>query len=54
MSIREASRRVERDVKAVHTDIHALLKAGLLERTDDNLIVFPYDSIHVDFVIRAA
>jgi predicted transcriptional regulator len=30
MSIREAARRVERDIKAVHSDITALLNAGVL------------------------
>lgn len=54
VTIREASRRVERDVKAVHGDIHALLAAGILQRTDDGRIVFPYDSIHVDFMLQAA
>ena len=32
ISIREAARRVGRDVKAVHSDITALLKAGVLDR----------------------
>lgn len=54
MSIREAARRVERDVKAVHRDVHALLDAGVLEHTDAGQIVFPYDAVHVDFVLRAA
>src|SRR5580658_2931499 len=54
MTIREAARRVERDVKAVHGDVHALLKAGILQRTDDGLIVFPFDAIHVDVMLRAA
>lgn len=54
VSLREAARRVGRDVKAVHGDVHALLDAGLLERTDGGKIVFPYDSIHVDFMLRAA
>jgi len=54
MSIREAARRVHRDVKAVHGDIHALLDAGLLQKTDAGLIVFPYDAVHVDFMLRAA
>jgi predicted transcriptional regulator len=54
MSIREAARQAGRDVKAVHADIHALLNAGLLERGDDGLIVFPYESIHVDFMLSAA
>ena len=51
MSIRDAARRVARDVKAVHGDIHALLKAGVIDRTDDGKVVFPYDAIHVDFTI---
>ena len=54
MSIREASRRVERDVKAVHGDVTALLNAGLLSKTDDGMIVFPFDAIHVDFMLKAA
>ena len=54
MSIREAARRVERDVKAVHGDVTALLNTGLLSKTDDGLIVFPFDAIHVDFMLKAA
>ena len=54
LAIREAARRVQRDVKAVHGDVHALLDAGILDRTEDGRIEFPYDAIHVDFVLRAA
>jgi predicted transcriptional regulator len=54
LSIREVARRVGRDVKAVHGDVHALLKAGILDRTDDGKIVFPYDAVHVDFTITKA
>lgn len=54
MSIREAARRVERDVKAVHGNIHTLLDAGILQKTADGLIVFPYDAVRVDFMLRAA
>ncbi len=54
MSIREAARRVERDVKAVHADVTALLYTGLLSKTDDGMIVFPYEAIHVDFMLKAA
>ncbi|MGC3872195.1 hypothetical protein ACPF7Z_02860 [Halomonas sp. GXIMD04776] len=53
MSIREAARRVERDVKTVHGDVHALLDAGILDRTDDGHIVFPFDAVHVDFTLTA-
>jgi predicted transcriptional regulator len=54
MTIREAARRVGRDVKAVHGDVHALLDAGVLDRGGDGGIVFPYDAVHVDFVLKAA
>lgn len=53
LAIREVARRVGRDVKAVHGDIHALLNAGLLEK-DQAGVVFPYDAIHVDFMLEAA
>ena len=54
VAIREVARRVDRDVKSVHGDIQALLKAGVLDRADDGRIVFPYDEVHVDFVLSAA
>ena len=54
ITIRDAARRVKRDVKAVHGDVQALLKAGVLDRTDEGRIVFPYDAIHVDFMITKA
>lgn len=54
ISIREASRRVGRDVKAVHGDVTALLNAGILDRTDTGHIVFPYETVKVEFVLHAA
>lgn len=54
LSIREAARRVKRDVKAVHGDIHALLGCGILTKTDDGLISFPFGKVHVDFMLEAA
>jgi predicted transcriptional regulator len=54
MTIREAARRMGRDVKGVHGDVQALLRAGLLQKTDNSLIVFPFDAVHVDFMLRAA
>jgi len=50
VSIREAARLVGRDVKAVHGDITALLNVGVLDRKD-NKISFPYEKVHVDFVL---
>ena len=54
LSIREAARRVGRDVKAVHGDVTALLKAGILDRTDNGRIVFPYEAVKVEFLLHAA
>ena len=54
MSIREAARRADRDVKAIHADISALLNAGVLERDDDGLVVFPYEAVKVEFLLQAA
>lgn len=54
VSIREAARRVNRDVKAVHGDVTALLAAGVLDRAEDGSIVFPYEAIKVEFLLQAA
>lgn len=54
MTIREAARQVGRDVKAVHADVHALLEAGILDRTEAGQIVFPFDAVHVDFTLTRA
>lgn len=54
LSMREVARRVGRDIKGVHTDVHALLNAGLLDKTDDGKVVFPFDAVHVDFMLQAA
>jgi predicted transcriptional regulator len=54
ISIREAARRVERDVKAVHSDITALLNAGVLDRVEDGRVVFPFQAVKVEFLLHAA
>jgi predicted transcriptional regulator len=54
LTIRGASRRVHRDVKAVHGDVHALLNAGILHKTENGRIVFPFDAIRVDVMLHAA
>jgi predicted transcriptional regulator len=54
VSIREAARRVDRDVKAVHGDVTALLKAGVLDRAEGGGIVFPFEAIKVEFLLQAA
>ena len=54
LSIREVARRVDRDVKAVHGDVTALLNCGLIDKTDNGQVIFQYDAVHVDFMLRAA
>ena len=54
MAIRELARRSGRDVKVVHSDVHALLNTGILQKTEKGLIDFPYDALHVDFTLKAA
>jgi len=54
LTIRGVARRVGRDVKAVHGDVHALLTAGLLDRTEQGLVVFSFDAIRVEFTLHAA
>ena len=54
VSIREAARRVGRDVKAVHGDVTALLNAGVLDRTEGGGIEFPYQAVKVEFLLQAA
>lgn len=53
LALREIARRVGRDVRGVHTDVHALLAVGLIER-DEAGFHFPYDGVHVDFMLKAA
>lgn len=53
LALRELARRVGRDVRGVHADVHALLAVGLIER-DAAGFGFPYDAVHVDFVLKAA
>lgn len=54
ISIREAARRVGRDVKAVHADVKALLDAGVLSRNAAGAIEFPFESVKVEFILKAA
>ena len=53
LSMREVARRAGRDVKAVHTDLRALLEAGIVRRHAAG-VVFPYDAVKVEFLLRAA
>jgi predicted transcriptional regulator len=54
VSVREVARRVGRDVKGVHSDVTALLAAGVLDRSETGQIEFPFDAIKVEFLLQAA
>ncbi len=54
LSIREVAKLAGRDIKAVHGDVTALLLCGLLDKSDNGKVIFPYDSVHVDFMLHAA
>ncbi|MGE0825617.1 MAG: DNA-binding protein [Candidatus Binatia bacterium] len=54
VSVREAARRVKRDVKAVHGDITALVAAGILNKTESGRVEFPFEAVKVEFLLRAA
>lgn len=55
LGVREIARRTERDVKGVHGDLQALRMAGVVGKTKDGRkYEFPYDAIHVDFMLKAA
>ena len=46
--------RVERDAKSVHKDMVALVKAGVLDKTEGGQVVFPYEPVKVEFLLQAA
>lgn len=54
VTVREAARRVNRDVKAVHSDLTALRMAGVINRTESGQVEFPYEAIKVEFMLQAA
>ena len=54
VTVREAARRVNRDIKSVHGDLAALLAAGVLDRTASGQVEFPYEAVTVEFLLQAA
>ena len=48
VTFRKAAELVGRDVKGVHADLTALIKAGVVDRESDG-VIFPYDTIEVDY-----
>ena len=54
LGVRELARRVGRDVHAVHSDCAALVACGVIDKTADGKLHFPYDAVHVDFMLQKA
>jgi len=50
-SIMSLARRLQRDYKNVHTDVAVLLKWGVIEKTEQQLIIAPFDEIKMDVLL---
>lgn len=53
IGVRELARRVGRDVKDVHRDAEALALNGLIDKTKDRKLSFPYKRVKVAFELHA-
>ncbi|WP_295579820.1 transcriptional regulator [uncultured Lamprocystis sp.] len=54
VGVRALARQLGRDVKGTHTDAQALVKAGVIEKTVDGKLHFPYDAVRIELGWRAA
>jgi len=54
MGVRELARYVERDVKRVHEDAQALVKLGVIEKSESGALSCPFVDIHVDMHIMSS
>ena len=54
VGVRELARRLGRDAKGTHTDTQALVKAGVIEKTADGKLHFPYEAVRIELGWRAA
>lgn len=54
MNAREAAQRMGRDLSTVDEDILVLFRTGILRKTDAGKYEFPFDAVHVDFMLRTA
>ncbi|XCN73637.1 MAG: transcriptional regulator [Candidatus Electrothrix aestuarii] len=54
ITVREAAEKVEKGIRAVQDDVDALLMAGILRKKNNDEIEFPFDAVHVDFMLKAS
>ncbi len=52
-TLRGLARALERDVKAVHRDVHALLAIGLVVKDEEGRLSVPFARVHAEFDLRA-
>jgi len=50
----ELAQRVGRDLSAVDADTQRLIGIGLIDKTDDGKLHFPYSGVHMELDWRAA
>lgn len=53
LGVRELARRVGRDVRAVHADAQRLASIGLIDKTGDGKLHFPYAGVDIRLRWRA-
>jgi predicted transcriptional regulator len=54
ITVVDLTRQLGFDISSVQADIKILLNCGLVDKTDNGKIIFPYDAVHVDFMLQAA
>lgn len=54
IGVRELARRVGRAVRAVHADAQRLAAIGLIDKTADGKLHFPYEAVRIELGWRAA
>jgi len=52
-SVRGLSKVTERDYKSVHGDVRILESIGLVERTEDNRVMVPWDAVTAELLLAA-
>ncbi len=51
-TLRGLARALERDVKSVHRDIHALIDIGLVRKEDNGSVCVPFSRIRTEFELQ--
>ena len=54
ITVRDATQRLEKGFKEVDADMQALFNVGILQKDDSGAFVFPFEAVHVDFMLQVA